>query len=273
MTEMTVPFAEPWHAVTPEGRAKLDAQVVRELPLGHVLTGRTLTAVAARSDQDDVLFEVAGVGYAVVHLTWSGRRETSPEWPRAEVFTSIEEWRYRVMQRDHEESFGDATKLIEGTFVREPRDEVYRGLVATLATMAHRALLVERVLHLNDNKVMGNFSPDGEQLRLRLDPWCIIEEQRSKWPGTRGPTVMVREYTLSSEVVSALQMTVGGLYEWQRGLPEDLAFLREDGEAMMFAISHESDGCVLLRPDERDRLLRECSGIASCIEWCPSGST
>jgi hypothetical protein len=82
---------DPWHAVTAERRAQLDAEVARELAPGHVLTGKTLTAVAARSDQDDVLFEVEGVGYAVVHLTWSGRRETSPQWPRAEVFTSIEE--------------------------------------------------------------------------------------------------------------------------------------------------------------------------------------
>jgi hypothetical protein len=63
-----------------------------------------LAAVAARSDRDDVLFVVPGLGYAVVHLTWSGRRENSPEWPRTEVLSSIEEWRDSGMQRDHEES-------------------------------------------------------------------------------------------------------------------------------------------------------------------------
>jgi hypothetical protein len=62
-----------------------------------------LAATAARADCDDVLFEVPGLGYAVVHLTWSGHRENSREWPRTEVFSSIEEWRDRVMQRDHEE--------------------------------------------------------------------------------------------------------------------------------------------------------------------------
>jgi hypothetical protein len=95
---------EPWHAVSPERRAQLDAEVARELPPGHILTGRTLVASAVRSDRDDVLFEVSGLGYAVVHLTWAGRRETSPEWPRTEVFRSIEEWRDRITQRDHEES-------------------------------------------------------------------------------------------------------------------------------------------------------------------------
>jgi hypothetical protein len=127
------------------------------------------------------------------------------------------------------------------------------------------------VLHLNGDEVIGNLSPDGERLRLRLDPWCVVEEERSEWPGTSGPTVMVREYALSSEVISALQTTVEGLYEWQNGLPEDLAFLRENGEDMMFGISHENDGALALHPRERDRLLRECPGIADCIEWRPSG--
>jgi hypothetical protein len=107
---------EPWHAVSPERRAQLDAEVAQELPPGHVLAGRPLAAAAARSDRDDVLFEIPGLGYAVVHLTWSGRRENSPEWPRTEVFSSIEEWRDRVMQRDHEESVNDTKKMIEPPF-------------------------------------------------------------------------------------------------------------------------------------------------------------
>ncbi len=98
-----LPLLEPWYVVTPERRAQLDAEVASELPPGHVLAGRTLAAVAARSDQDDVLFEVSGVGYAVVHLTWSRHRENTTEWPRAEVFASVKEWRERIMQRDHEE--------------------------------------------------------------------------------------------------------------------------------------------------------------------------
>jgi hypothetical protein len=81
----------------------------------------------------------------------------------------------------------------------------------------------------------------------------------------------VREYTLSTEVISAVQTTVEGLYEWQGGLPEDLALLRAGGADMMFGISHENDGAVTLHPEEQDRLLQECPGIADCIEWRPSG--
>jgi hypothetical protein len=163
----------------------------------------------------------------------------------------------------------DAVKRIEGTFVREPRGEIYRGMIAVLATMAQRALLIERILHTSDGTLLGNLSPEGKRLRQRLDPWCAGEEQRSEWPGTRllgRATVLVREYTLSSEVILALQSAVDGLYEWQGGLPEDLALLREDGEALMFGIAHEEDGCVLLQAGERDRLIRECPGIADVID-------
>jgi hypothetical protein len=168
----------------------------------------------------------------------------------------------------------DRPTLIEGTFVQEPRAEVYRGLISVLAPMAHRVLLVERLQHTHDGVIFSGLTNAGERFRLALDPWCVVAEERSVWPGTTllSSTALVREYTPSCEVISALRTTVEGLYEWQGGLPEDLAFLRENGgEAMMFVISHESDGCVVLRPEERDRLLQECPGIKNCIEWPPSG--
>ena len=95
--------ARPW-------RSHLDrvpvAPHAREFAPGHVLAGRPMVARAARSDQDDVLFEVPGLGYAVVHLTWSGHRESSPSSPRTELFTSLAEWRERVEQPGHHEFSG-----------------------------------------------------------------------------------------------------------------------------------------------------------------------
>ena len=126
--------------------------------------------------------------------------------------------------------------------------------------MAHRIFLVER----------DWITDEGKRFCVRLEPWCVSASARSAWPGTQhfgSDIAVVREFTPSSEAISGLQTTVLGLFEWLRGLPEDLAFLREDREAMMFAISHESDGSVALRPEERDRLLRESPGIADCIEW------
>jgi hypothetical protein len=95
-------FLEPWAGISAERGAKLEAQLARELPRGHILDGRPSTAVAARGDQDDVLFEVPGLGYVVVHLSWSRGRATSAEWPRAQVYATLEQWRDR-MKRDHEE--------------------------------------------------------------------------------------------------------------------------------------------------------------------------
>ena len=76
--------------------------MVRELPPDHALSGRALQAVAVRLDEDDVLFKVAGLGYALIRLTWSGRGESSPQLPRAQLFATIDEWRERITHPDCE---------------------------------------------------------------------------------------------------------------------------------------------------------------------------
>lgn len=161
--------------------------------------------------------------------------------------------------------------MIYGTFVREPRDDVYKALVAVLGAMAHRVLLVERTLHTHDGTIFGGIRPEGERILSSLLPSLVIEEERPAWPGTRllNSTALVREYVSSPDVIAAIQSAVDGLYEWQAGLPEDLAFLRENGEDLMFAISHEEEGWLSLHHEERDRLLRECPGIDDYIEWRP----
>src|SRR5437764_933562 len=50
---------------------------------------------------------------------------------------------------------------------------------------------------------------------------------------------------------------------WQAGLPEDLAFLRESGEDMMFAVSHEEDGPLTCIP-------RSATG---CYESAPASTS
>jgi hypothetical protein len=96
-------YLEPWKSVPVERRAQIEAELARELHPKHALAGRTLRVVAARCDCDDVLCEVAGLGYAVVHVTWSGLREQSPQWPTTEIFSSPEDWQEQGMRRDHEE--------------------------------------------------------------------------------------------------------------------------------------------------------------------------
>jgi hypothetical protein len=161
--------------------------------------------------------------------------------------------------------------MIYATFVREPREKVYRALVATLGAMAHRVLLVEHIMHTDRGTIFGGLNPEGERILSSLLPSRVLEEERSAWPGTQllNSTALVREFTCSPDVIATLQSSVEGLYEWQAGLPEDLAFLRENGEDMMFATSHEEEGGLNLNHEERDRLLRECPGIDECIEWRP----
>jgi hypothetical protein len=159
--------------------------------------------------------------------------------------------------------------MIEGTFVEEPRGLVYRNLIAALAPMADRALLVERTIEVERGRVLGSLRGNGEALRLKLQPWCVAEDMRSGWPGTTllGSTALVREYTLSDSVVGLLQVSVDGLYEWRGDLPQDLALVRPKGEALMLAISHEREGGLALYPDERARLLSACPGLDACVEW------
>lgn len=85
-------------------RAKaLEVELARELPVGHVLQGRSVTAVAARIDRDDVTFEIDdGSGIlALVHMT--GQRETSPKWPTTKLFESWERWVREVYIPSHDE--------------------------------------------------------------------------------------------------------------------------------------------------------------------------
>lgn len=91
---------EPWRSITDDERRALEAELRRELGAGHPLSGMTSRALARRQDCDDVLFEVGGVGVAVVHLTWS--REARSDGPSAEIYHSLSEWIDRRMKPDHE---------------------------------------------------------------------------------------------------------------------------------------------------------------------------
>lgn len=75
-TTGSVTWPPPWYAVNnPEGLA---AELRRELGPGHPLDGRSLRVIGRRDDCDDVLVALPDSHVAVVHLTWSGRRESLP---------------------------------------------------------------------------------------------------------------------------------------------------------------------------------------------------
>jgi hypothetical protein len=98
---MAVAWLEPWEPV--EDRPDLcrgwEEQLVKEVGPGHVLFGKSVRLIARRFDCDDALFALADGGVAFVHLAW--RATSSPDWPAAELFPSLEAWAERVMKQHH----------------------------------------------------------------------------------------------------------------------------------------------------------------------------
>ncbi|HJU41711.1 MAG TPA: hypothetical protein VJ691_02815 [Vicinamibacterales bacterium] len=96
-----VQFLEPWHKAVPG----LEAELRNEVGEGHALYGRKAISVARRRDSDDVLFLLLDhpSPLAVVHLTWTGRRERNSNWPQTTFYTSLHDWVERCMKVDHEE--------------------------------------------------------------------------------------------------------------------------------------------------------------------------
>ena len=65
-----IAWLEPWAPLSEERAARFERMLSRELVSGHPLAGRTVCAIAARSDTDDVLYWVANPDeLAVVHLS------------------------------------------------------------------------------------------------------------------------------------------------------------------------------------------------------------
>ena len=93
-------LTEPWFAILDSEINPIVAELQRELSAEHLLFGQPVSAIARRQDCDDVLvrFGQSPPRYAVVHLTWSGKREISPEWPATQVFNSLDQFVQKMQQ-------------------------------------------------------------------------------------------------------------------------------------------------------------------------------
>jgi hypothetical protein len=94
-------FVEPWVSIDKDADA-LVAELERELPEKHVLYKKPVKALARRTDCDDVLFQICDSSeqFAIVHLTWSGKRDLHPNFPWTEIFKSFAEFDKNKMQPD-----------------------------------------------------------------------------------------------------------------------------------------------------------------------------
>ena len=99
-------WLEPWGPALPG----LEAELEKEVNVGHPLFGQKAISIGRRGDCDDVLFFLPENPFplAVIHLTWAGRREKSPEWPHTILYSSLDDWVERCMKPDHLEFTGSA---------------------------------------------------------------------------------------------------------------------------------------------------------------------
>jgi hypothetical protein len=97
-------WLEPWRPAS----SGLEAELEREINPQHLLFGRKAISVGRRDDRDDVLFLLPDNPdpLAVVHLTWTGKRETNPKWPHTTFYSSLDDWMERCMKADHLEFVG-----------------------------------------------------------------------------------------------------------------------------------------------------------------------
>jgi hypothetical protein len=99
---MTANYLAPWTRVE-HFAENLVGEAQREIGLGHPLWMKRLRAIAQRTDNDDVLFEVFedSYSYALVHLTWRGAPSGLPDDPPVSLFLTLDEWVCQVMLPDH----------------------------------------------------------------------------------------------------------------------------------------------------------------------------
>jgi len=88
-----------------------------------------------------------------------------------------------------------------------------------------------------------------------------------EWPGTRlmlSPAA-VYWYRVTPELIAALKTKVRSFYEWAvPDLPEDLAFYRPDGRALLGTSSHERFAFINLAEKEIDEFKHELPDLPVC---------
>jgi hypothetical protein len=74
-------FREPWRRAEGESARAFEDEAAAEIADGHELHGLDLTAIAKCEGCDCVVYRGSNGTFAIVHLSWTTRRETPP-WPR-----------------------------------------------------------------------------------------------------------------------------------------------------------------------------------------------
>lgn len=98
-------FNPPWEDIneySQDIRQALLKELKRELHRKHALHRIKITLVGRRQDNDDILVQLEDRRIAVVHLTWSGKKEHGP-WPSTRIFSDKKDFWEKEMKLDIEE--------------------------------------------------------------------------------------------------------------------------------------------------------------------------
>jgi hypothetical protein len=78
---------EGWFGSPPEIAADMESQLALELPPGHLLEDLAVRVVAHRMGTDDILcWHIQEPRrFTVIHLTWSGGKQTDTDYPWVEA--------------------------------------------------------------------------------------------------------------------------------------------------------------------------------------------
>lgn len=111
-------FTGPWDTISVGSKIGLENELRKEtephesfwkrlFDNEHRLAGANYSALARFAPADDVLFEISGVAenirFAVVHLTWTHRREKWPHFPSVSYYHDLQEFAEARMNPDNEE--------------------------------------------------------------------------------------------------------------------------------------------------------------------------
>ena len=85
----------PWSTLDESDRQFFTDELAREVCDTHILSGASVTAVArgGTGNSDSVIYFVhsSPPQIAVAHLTFRQTRETSPSWPAAQMYSTVDD--------------------------------------------------------------------------------------------------------------------------------------------------------------------------------------
>lgn len=146
--------------------------------------------------------------------------------------------------------------------IKEPTGNTYRKLIDLALENCKTALLVVQRQNPLAQTAINTMN--------LLAPYLKLQREEAEWPGTKlfaGKTALVTYYHFEQGCADILKMATNSLYSWnQPELPEDLCFIRSDGEPWLVSIAHELDAYFYITAEERQLIEVQSPEISSTIK-------